>query len=105
MTLRPVVGLAYRRVSETKNGYHSLRVSFGLEPIDPLRFTIEAYGYLYDEAIEGLTASWVGLASTRWAATDWMAWSLSGSLARSPYALSDAQVLSRLEFDVEGGSR
>lgn len=102
---RPIVGVTYRRIVEPQNGYHGVRVSLSLTPFELLQLGAEANGYLYDEPIRGLSTSWLTAFSARQRLVRWLAVTLSGSFARSPYALVDGQVLARVEVDLEGGAR
>lgn len=98
-------GLAYRRVVETENGYHSIRATLSVRPTPPLTLTGDGYLYAYDEPIQNVSTSVVGIASAAWQVTDPIELVLSGSLARSPYADIDAQILTRLSVALEGGGR
>jgi hypothetical protein len=102
--LATVAGVGYRRVVETENGYHALRASASLRP-EPLSFTADGFIYFYDEPIQALSSSIVGVLSAGWDATDQIELLLSSSLARSPYARIDAQGLARLSVALEGGGR
>jgi hypothetical protein len=100
---RPVLRAGYRRVREADQGYHGMRLGLTLTPLAPLRFSADSNTYLYDEEINGLQSSWVGSSGARWAFNRYVATSLSGSLARSPLARFDAQLLARLELSLTGG--
>lgn len=102
---KPTLVLGYRRVVETLSGYHSLRAAVAVWPVPALLLTTETFTYLYDEPIRGVTNSFVGAQSARYAFVEWLALTLSGSVARTPYAEHDVQGLARLEIDVEGGAR
>ena len=102
---KPTLVLGYRRVVEMQSGYHSLRAAVAVWPMPALLLTTESFTYLYDEPIRGVTNSFVGAQSARYAFLEWLALTVSGSVARTPYAEHDVQGLARLEIDVEGGAR
>jgi hypothetical protein len=102
---KPTLVIGYRRVVEFDNGYTSLRAAVAVSPMATLLLTTESFTYLYDEPIRGVTNSFVGVQSARYAFLKWLALTLSGSVARTPYAEHDVQGLARLEIDVEGGQR
>jgi len=102
-----VLRLGYTRVTEPENGYHALRVALGSTPVEPLRLTLESYLYLYDEPVRhAYTAaavdtrfSWLGATTAEWRFIEWGSALLGGSIAVTPYALLDAQLLGRLRVD------
>jgi hypothetical protein len=104
-----VVGqVAYTRVRETQNGYHSGRISAGVRPFEQGALTVEGYVYVYDEAIRGADSSLVGAASAEWSPSRVFSVLVGGSMARTPYAALDAQGLVRLLVHLEprvGGAR
>lgn len=102
---KPTLVLGYRRVVEIDNGYHSLRAAVAVWPLPALLLSTESFTYLYDEPIRGVTNSFVGVQSARYAFLEWLALTLSASIARTPYAEHDLQGLARLEVDTEGGTR
>ena len=62
--------LAYARVVALDNGYHALRASFSRRILPVLSGTLEAYSYLYDEAIHGRTTSEVYGGTLRYQAAE-----------------------------------
>ncbi len=100
-----VVRLRYGRVSEIKNGYHSMRASLGYRIIKPLRATAEGYSYLYDEPIQGVSRSLVIVPTVEYTWPRWAALLVGGSVARTPYANVDAQAFVRVRLVAEGSGR
>jgi hypothetical protein len=102
-----VLRVAYVRVAEPNNGYHSIRDSLRQRLQSDLVATAEAYVYLYDDPILGQSSSLVGAGTLEW----WLEPQLSvlggASLAHSPYALADAQAIVRVVYDFwrEGAPR
>lgn len=95
---RLMVQLAYTRVVEPQNGYHSTRLSTVYRVSAPITFTAEQYTYFYDRAIRGMNTSSVHVATISWR---WLtAWEtlLAGSVFRSPYAATDAQAMLKLAY-------
>jgi hypothetical protein len=99
------VRLGYRRVQESLNGYHALRASVSLQAAEPLLLSGDGYLYMYDEPIENLSSSVVGVLSAGYRFDRRVDVTLSSSLARSPYATIDAQGLARISLALEGGGR
>ncbi|MBI4957691.1 MAG: hypothetical protein HY908_37135 [Myxococcales bacterium] len=120
--------LGYRRIVEGKggdgfsggSGYHGLRAAVGVTPLEDLRVTAEAHSYFYDHAVTSSTAtalaaadapqdgralSWIGALTGRYAFLAPVALTVGGSIAQTPYAKLDAQLLVRLELDFRGGER
>jgi len=87
------------------NGYHSLRASLARRITAELSGTLEAYAYLYDEAIRERVTSevYAGTLSYQAARDVNVLW--GASLAQSPYAGFDLQTLIRLELDFDLSSR
>lgn len=100
-----MAALGYRRVSESVNGYHALRASASVTPIPALRLVADGFLYLYDEPIEDLSVSIVGVLSATQRIDEHVEVMLAASLSRSPYALIDAQGTARLSFSLDGGGR
>lgn len=102
----PVMAMAgYRRISEAQNGYHGLRASFGVTPVSQLRLVGDAFVYLYDEPIEGFSASMVGVLSAAHPLGEHVDAMLASSVSRSPYADVDVQGTARIRVRFEGGGR
>jgi hypothetical protein len=95
------VRLAYARVLTPDNGYHSLRSSLTRRLMTRLSATLEAYAYLYDQAIHSYRASTVysGTLEYRPGSAVGLLW--GASLVRSPYASLDAQTQLRLAYDFD----
>jgi hypothetical protein len=92
------VRLAYTRVQAPRNGYHSLRSSLSRRLAARFRGTLEAYAYLYDEAIRGYRASAVYAGTLSFEPVRPLSLLWGGSLARSPYADLDAQTELRVTY-------
>jgi hypothetical protein len=90
--------VAYGRVSEPENGYHSVRASVSYRFIDPLTATAEHYAYFYDEAIRGTESATVEAASLEWEPLTDLRLLLGGSVSSSPYAELDAQTMLRVAY-------
>ncbi|RLB59618.1 MAG: hypothetical protein DRI90_15170 [Deltaproteobacteria bacterium] len=100
-----VLRLGYTRYTGPINGYHALRGAAGYQIMEPLRLTAESYGYFYDEPIRGSSAAWVGALNGEWSFSQRWATLLGGSVAITPYAEVDAQLLARLRVQLAGGER
>jgi hypothetical protein len=98
---RTLVRIEYTRVVVVDNGYHSLRGSLARRIAHDVSGTLEAYAYLYDEAIRGRVTSevYAGTLSYQVAPDVNVLW--GASLAQSPYASFDLQSLVRLEVDLD----
>jgi hypothetical protein len=90
--------LTYARVLAPDNGYHSLRSSLARRFAAHFRGTLEAYAYLYDEAIRGYRTSsvYAGTLSLDPAPELSVLW--GASLAHTPYASLDAQTELRVSY-------
>jgi hypothetical protein len=98
---RSLVRLSYVRVLAPRNGYHALRTSLSRRLLAATVGTLELYGYFYDHAVQSYRTSSVYAATlSRRLSTPWDLL-LGGSLARTPYAGLDAQVLLRLSYAVD----
>ena len=95
---RTLVRIAYARVVALDNGYHSLRASLSRRLLAALSGTLEAYFYLYDEAIRDRTTSEVYAGTLSYQATRRLELLWGASLAQSPYARADAQTLVRASY-------
>jgi hypothetical protein len=98
------VRVGYGRVLAPDNGYHALRASFSRRFVHDLTGTLDAFGYFYDEPIESVATSSVFAGTLSWQATRALGILLGGSLARSPFALSDAQAQVRATYSFETSS-
>jgi len=95
------VRVAYGRVLTPDNGYHSLRSSFTRRLLPRLFGTLEAYAYLYDQAIHGYRASTVYAGAVEYRSEHAVALLWSATLVRSPFASLDAQTELRLAYDLD----
>jgi len=95
------VRLAYTRVLTPDNGYHSLRSSFTRRIMAQLSGTLEAYAYLYDQAIHSYRTSSVYSGTLEYRPTPLVGLLWGASLVRSPYASLDAQTELRLAYDFD----
>ncbi len=102
---RLVLRLGYTRYTGPLNGYHQVRGAAAYQVIDPLRLTADSYGYFYDEAIRDTSAAWLGALNGEWSFDEHWATLLGGSVAVTPYAEVDAQLLARLRLRLAGGPR
>jgi hypothetical protein len=104
---RVALQFVYGRVTEPDNGYHSTRLSARWQVATPVALVAEHYAYFYDEDINGFTLSSVEAVNAEYAGESPLRFLLGGTLAHTPYAANDAQVLLRVAYDltrVEGGS-
>ena len=101
---RTLVRVSYGRVLAVENGYHSIRASLARRITPRMSGTLEAYAYLYDEAIRSRLSSEVYAGTLGYRATDAVNVLWGASLAQSPYATFDLQTLVRLEVDVDFSS-
>jgi hypothetical protein len=90
--------VSYTRVLAPDNGYHALRVALGRQLSSALRATLETYGYFYDEPIAAYRTSSVYAGTLSYAFYDSLSLLWAASLARTPYAESDASTLVRLSY-------
>ncbi len=97
--------VGYRRVEESQNGYHGVRGWVSVSPVTDLRLVADAFLYLYDEPIQDFSASIVGVLSAAHRFNEYVEAMLASSVARSPYALVDAQGTARVSVTLEGGAR
>ena len=98
---RTFVRVAYARVVALDNGYHALRASLSRRLLPVLLGTLEAYSYLYDDAILGRTTSEVYVGTLSYQAAEALNLLWGASLAQSPYAEFDAQTLLRVIIDFD----
>lgn len=92
------VRLAYARVLAPDNGYHSLRSSLSRRFATRFRGTLEAYAYLYDQAIRGYRTSTVYASTLSLDPLPELSLLWGASLAHSPYASLDAQTELRVSY-------
>jgi hypothetical protein len=102
---RTLVRVAYGRVLAVDNGYHSVRASLSRRFEPALTSTLEAYTYLYDEAIAGHISSSVLSGTLGYQASDAIGLLWGASVAQSPYARLDAQTLVRVAYDFDFSTR
>ena len=104
---RVVLQFVYGRVSEPDNGYHSARISARWQVAVPVSIVAEHYAYFYDEKINGYALSSVEALNAQYAGSLPLRFLLGGTLAHTPYAAHDAQVLLRVDYEferMEGGT-
>ena len=102
---RTLVRLTYARVVAPENGYHSLRAALSRRLGQRLWSSLEAYGYIYDRAIRGVTTSTVYAGTLSYRPSPAFSALWGASLTRSPYASLDAQTQVRLAYDFDLGTR
>lgn len=102
---RTSVVISYTRVITPDNGYHALRVALGRKLLERLRGTLESYGYFYDEPIAGYRTSNVYAGTLSYSLYESLSLLWGASLARTPYAASDASTLLRLSYAFSGPVR
>jgi hypothetical protein len=95
------VRVAYARVLTPDNGYHSLRSSLTRRFVTRLSGTLEAYAYLYDQAIRSYRTSTVYSETLEYRPTGAMGLLWGTSLVRSPFANIDVQTELRLAYDFD----
>jgi hypothetical protein len=91
----------YVRVGAGTNGYHNLRAAARYRLAELLTGSVDGAVYVYDAQIRGARASAMGLASVEYAVIPRLRFMLSGSVASSPFATLDAQLLGRAVFELE----
>jgi len=96
-----IARVAYARLVAPDNGYQSVRVSLSRELSRRIAATLEAYGYFYDDPIDGAATSslYAGTVSYRVADPFELLW--SGSLAHSQFAALDAQTMLRATYSFD----
>ena len=100
-----VASLTYTRVVAPDNGYHGIKAALSRRLLTPLTGTLQAFGYFYDEPIEGFRTSSIYSATLEYAFLQRLSLLWGGSLARSPYASLDASTLLRLSYELDVPSR
>lgn len=98
---RVTLQLVYGLVVEPENGYHSTRVTARWQVGPPVALVAEHYAYFYREPINGVGVSSVEALNAEYAGGFPLRFLLGGTLAQTPYATNDAQVLLRVAYDVE----
>lgn len=96
---RTLLRCTYARVNAPENGYHSVRASLSRQLTPELGSTLEAYGYFYDEPIEGYSTSSVYAGTLAYRPLEPLELLWGASLSRSPYAALDAQTLFRVVYE------
>jgi hypothetical protein len=99
---RASVGTGYHRTVETENGYHALRAFISIAPWEPLTLTADGFLYLYDVPIADFDSSLVGSLAASWRLERRVEVTAATTLASSPYASVDAQVLTRVRVELDG---
>jgi len=95
--------LTYTRLIAPTNGYHALRTALSRRLLPMLLSSLEAYWYVYDEAIRGVDVSTVYAGTLSIEPSDSFSALWGASLTRSPYARIDAQTQIRLTYDFDLG--
>jgi hypothetical protein len=95
------VRVAYARVLTPDNGYHSLRSTITRRLLAHLSGTLEAYTYLYDQAIHAYRTSTVYSETLEYRPTGAVGLLWGASLVRSPYANLDLQTELRVAYDFD----
>ncbi len=98
-----LVRLAVSRVSVERNGYWQLRAATSLVVRERVTLSADLYHYRYDERISGRRSSSFGGMYAEYRPISPLALLLGGSVAVSPYAALDAQVLGKVAYQWEGG--
>jgi hypothetical protein len=96
-----LVRVAYARVLTPDNGYHSLRSTLTRRILTRLSGTLEAYAYLYDQAIHAYRTSTVYSETLEYRPTGAVGLLGGASLVRSPYANLDLQTELRVAYDFD----
>ncbi len=99
---RLLLQLAYTRVLDAGNGYHSTRASARLRLTAPVVLVAEQYTYQYDQAVRGISTSTVEAANVEWHASPPVRVLCGASATRSPYAALDVQALLRVVVQLDG---
>jgi hypothetical protein len=100
---RLVALLTYTRLIAPTNGYHALRTALSRRLLPMLTSSLEAYWYVYDEAIRGVDVSTVYAGTLSIKPSEAFSALWGASLTRSPYARVDAQTQIRLTYDFDLG--
>jgi hypothetical protein len=93
-----VVRVTGARVGADQNGYYQLRLAGILRATKQLTFSSDLYQYYYDQKIEGRSTSTFGAAHVSYAPFQALRARLGGSIAQSPYAALDAQLMAQLAY-------
>jgi hypothetical protein len=96
-----LIRVAYARVLTPDNGYHSLRSTLTRRILRRLSGTLEAYAYLYDQAIHAYRTSTVYSETLEYRPTGAIGLLWGASLVRSPYANLDLQTELRVAYDFD----
>jgi hypothetical protein len=102
---RTLIRVTYARVQAPDNGYHSLRSALARQFLPRLTGTLEAYAYLYDQAIRGYRASTVQAGTLGFHPNEMLELVFGTSLLRSAYARADLQTQVQLRYDFEASNR
>lgn len=94
----------YARTGAWENGYNHLRAAARWRATEDLFASVDAGTYLYDSPVRGVKASVMGLANVEYQALPELKLMISGSLASTPFAAVEGQVLGRLVFELDGPS-
>ncbi len=100
LLLRFVLG----RVQLEQTGYVQMRIAASYRLTEKITLASDLYHYLYDEPVEARNSSSFGAAHFAFQPTEPLGIRLGGSLAQSPYAAVDAQVLGRISYEWERGA-
>jgi hypothetical protein len=95
-------GFVYTRVTDTDNGYYSLRAFVSYRFVPRAAATYEQYLYLYDHAISDVDKSTVEAATVEYRVLPPLRVMLGGSVVSSPLARLDAQALLRVVYEPAG---
>lgn len=94
----------YGRVAAYDNGYHHLRAAARYRLADFLVASADAGLYLYDFAVRGTQLSATAFGNVEYAFRPGLRVMLSGSVATTPFAAFDAQLLGRLVWELNAPS-
>jgi hypothetical protein len=89
------------RVGAGTNGYTNVRAAVRYRVAEFLTASADGAVYLYDQPVRGTQLSAMALGSFEYAFMPRLRFMLSGSLASTPFAALDAQLLGRAVFELE----
>ncbi len=101
---RLFVQTVFSRVTESENGYYSVRASIRYRWSGRVSTVAEHDSYFYDKPIRGFATSTVDAGNLEWILSRGVRMLVGGSASRSPYAAFDAQGVARLICAFDGAA-
>jgi hypothetical protein len=103
-TQRLTVLAEYARVGTSTNGYHNLRAAARYRLVSALSASLDGGAYLYDAPVRDAKLSATAFANLEYALPPHFRFLVGGSVATTPYAAFDAQLLVRAVYELDSPS-